>query len=315
MSSTLPNGTVASGTLQTPTDAADITTVQVAVAALIATMAGIEVKTNGADYLVIGPTTGDMRWLLTFGAGAKVIDTAQKYNADVELVAGHIWLGFSYDSGAADIIPAGWATAANPFDTADFSGFVAASGVVTVDNITAVLGSTLTADGGYVEELTLWGRESVSSHFGFKAGASIAQNDDDIADGVTNRMYGIFTTQGDGIGSSGHSVDTTWPGFSTSTDRALGLARVGGAWVDAKVVAVVDAISANLTTPTGRIASIRYHIKVSTGWIGWHRNLRVTADKFLGTTINNDVGTPIGHAIAYSTTVNGDAFAYRTGTP
>ena len=314
MSSTLPNGTVAVGATQTSTDATDITKAQVAVAALIASMTGIEVKTDGADYLVIGPTAGDMRWLLTFGAGTKVIDTAQRYNADVELTPGHIWLGFSYDSGVADITNL-WDGAANPFGAADFSGFVAASGVVTVDNVVNVLGSTLTADGGGVEELTMWFRENAGSHFGFKAGASIAQNDDDIADGVTNRIYGIFTTQGAALLNGLHSVNTAWPGFSTSTDNSLALSRVGGAWVNTKIVAVISAVSANLTSPTGRLSSIRYHVYAPTGNIGWHRNLRVTGDMHFGGPVTNDAGTPIGHAIAYSTAMAGDAMAYRTGTP
>jgi len=313
MPSTLPNATVAAGSIQTPTDPTDITTIQVAVIALIASMTGIEVKTDGPDYLVIGPTVGDMRWVLTFSS-SKVIDTSQRYNVDVELVAGHIWLGYSCDYGADNIIGS-WDAAGSPFGAADFSGYVAVSGVITVDNIATVLGSTLTADGGNVEELSVWFRKNASAHFGFKAGASVAQCDDDIADATTNRIYGVFTTQGIGLDAGTHSSAIRWPGFNVATDQALGLARIGGAWVNCQVVAPVSAVTANLTSPTGRLASLRYHCYAPTGYIGWHRNLRVTADATYGAVINNSSGTPIGHAIAYSTSSAADAFARRSGTP
>ena len=93
MASSCPNATILLGTPQAVGTPADITSVQTAVVALLGTMAGVAIKTAGADYLVVGPTAGAGRWLLTFSA-AKVILAAQQFNLDVELVAGHVWCGF-----------------------------------------------------------------------------------------------------------------------------------------------------------------------------------------------------------------------------
>jgi hypothetical protein len=314
MASTLPNASVLIGSQQTPSDPTDITTVQTAVAAIIGTMAGIEVKTAGADYLMIGPTSGAGRWLLTFSA-TKVIHTNQRYNADVELVAGHIWVNYSYDSTLSDIAAA-WDTDANVFGTDDQCKFVAMTGVVTVNNIATVDGSVLVSDGGGVEDLQLWFRENATKVYGGKAGAGIAQADDDLADAVTNRIYSIHVTQGVSLQNSIHSTATSWPGFSTSVDNMLALVRLSGAWEDFGIKLVANIPTAQLTTPTGKRAAIRYHAHDASGdYIGWMRNMRVTSDAVFGSAVDDLAGTPIGYAIAYSTTVAADAFALRTGTP
>lgn len=317
MASTCPNATILLGTPQAPGTPADITTVQTAVVALLGTLAGVSIKTTGADYLVVGPTTGAGRWLLTFGAGAKVIDAAQQYNADVELVAGHVWCGFSYNCTDNDITNP-WDGAANPFGASDFSKFFALTSVVATDNIATVGGEALIADGGGLEALYLWFRKNATSVFEGAAGAIVAQNDDDIADAVTARIYGFTATQGVSMASSAWALASNFPGgFSTSTDAALSAVRIGGAWVDmTRSVDVSTVTNGGLTSSTGKKLGLRVPVKDASGaGVGWLRNIRQIDDAIDLAAVNNIAGSPIGVAHSYGTGGATDAFAIATGAP
>jgi hypothetical protein len=316
MASTCPNASIVIGTPQSPATPADITTLQTAFEAFIGTLSDHVVATSGADYTVVKPSSGPGRYLFTFSP-TKTIHTDQKWSADVELVAGHVWVGYSYDS-VADDISNPWDGAANPFGSADFSKFLAATSVVATDNVASVYGSELVTDGGVGEALQVSFRKNTNEMYPSYAGAIFAQMDDDIADGVTKRIYGIATSQGvamlwNALGSSSY-----FPGWSSTTDQAQTIARMSGSWVNAKrVISNMESGPQAQKSSTGKMFSIAMWMFDGDNncTIGWLRNVRVTADSTDGVTINDIDGNPIGYHLSAQTGSAQDSLAFRSGTP
>ncbi len=316
MASTCPNASIVIGTPQAPSAPADITTLQTAFEAFIGTLSDHVVATSGADYTVVKPSSGPGRYLFTFSP-TKTIHTDQKWSADVELVAGHVWVGYSYDS-VADDISNPWDGAANPFGSADFSKFLAATSVVATDNVASVYGSELVTDGGVGEALQVSFRKNTNEMYPSYAGAIFAQMDDDIADGVTKRIYGIMTSQGVAMLWNALSSSTYFPGWSSSTDQAQTIARVGGSWVNVnRVINNLEPNTQGQKSSTGKKFSMELWMYDDTNnkCLGWLRNVRITADSTDGAAINDIDGNPIGYHLSSSTGFSQDSLAFRTGTP
>jgi hypothetical protein len=212
-------------------------------------------------------------------------------------------------------IAAAWDSDNNVFGTDDHTGWFAVSAVISVDNVISVSGSALISDGGGAEELHIWFRETAANLFGATVGAGIAQCDDDLADAVTKRVYSFHTTQGAIISGTMNSKTNEWPGNRGVADTALAMVRFGGSWISLTTPFTIAGAVANLTSPTGKRASMRRHVVVSGDYFGWKRNARVTADQLDGTPTDDAAGTPNGYVVSSGTATATDSMAFRTGAP
>lgn len=326
MASTLPNGTVAAGTAKTPTDPTDITTVQPAVKDFLTSLAGVEIRTDGADYLVFGPTTGTGTYVMLFSA-TKIFHADQRFSALVLQEAGHVSLAYIEDD--YDDVDASWyagwlavGSTSNPIfgagTAAKCSGFVAVTGVVTADNVASVYGGALTADSLGVEIVNIMFEESASSRFGFFAGSVIAQANDTIADGTFNRIPSITTTQGVYLSSNCFSDKQYFPGASETADNCLTIAKRGASWVTVhRVQEKIDERTADYgKATTGEKFSAPILVTTgANGWLGWLRNMRVHPRAPDGEPVDDLNANLIGYVLSYGTGVSFDAFCFRSGAP
>jgi len=317
MASTLPNATVEVGTPQSVAILASIVSLQAAVAAAIATHSKWEVKTNGLDYLVLGPIAGqplaNMRLLLTFSA-TKTINAAQRKGNSTGL-ADMVHAGISYDSGAADITNP-WDGEANPFGAANFSGFIPCCAAVTTNAIAQVL--TFALDG---EVLDIFLQKTTIAHYHVRAGAGLAQPDDAVATGTPPRLYLVVATGVVAVVAAWLNSATGFLGYHSGANCAnmIALDPTAVAWVNAirSDDAIFDVVSAERTYGDGTSYSGLLHVQRqdATRALGWLRNMRAVVDKVLGTTVNDATGSPIGVAFGYSTTVAADTVGLISGAP
>jgi len=326
MASTLPDGTVAVGTAQTPTDTADITTVQTATKLFLESLFGVEIRKDGADYLVFGPTVGTGTYVMLFSP-TKIFHADQRFSALVLQEAGHVSLAYIEDD-YEDVDAtwyAGWlavGSTSNPIfgagTAAKCSGFVAVTGVVTVDTVASVYGGALTADSLGVEVINIMFEEAVNSRFGFFAGSCIAQANDAIADATLNRIPSITTTQGYQVGSSNLSSSSYFPGGLNAADKDLTIAKRGATWVTVdRVQASIDDEAAGYgVAATGEKFSSPIHVSTgANGYLGWLRNMRVHPKAQDGTAVDDLDANLIGYVISFATNGPGDSFCFRSGAP
>jgi len=317
MASSCPDGTVATGTAQTPSTPGDIGTIKTAFEAFIGTLSGYKVTTSGADYTVVGPDDdSDGRYLFGFSA-SKTINAAQKATAYVTTTTDIVRGGFSFDSTDADITNP-WDGAANPFGAADFSGFVGMSAAVTGNAIVSVLGGAgveAGSKGAWLDSVFSRGATAYN-HTRIGAGISQYSDADTSVEGTTKRVYMIMTTQAQVIAAAwAAQINTTFVQVDTN-DSFQTIVLVSGTWTKGTAYATRLRPSGLLpkVTSSGVWMPVPFDIVIGANVVGRLRNTGYgPKNKYMMESINDGDGSPTGFALNYASGAYGDALHTWSG--